>query len=122
MLKFGQAPYLECSSKGDRRFSALFARPSWLGGMSIEEAYQGAKVFPDGATGLGWRQAKGRLAVNQEDCIALYDALWLEWVNEQGLLPVLKAASGLSDRFGQPGRVCQAEVLWRIRNGELQGL
>lgn len=122
MMKFGQAPYLECSSLGDHRFSAFFASPSCVGGLSIEDAYQGAKVFPDGTTGLGWRAAKGRQAVNMDDCVALYDALWLEWVEEQDLLPVLKAASGLSDIFGQPGRVCQAEVLWRIRNGELQGL
>jgi hypothetical protein len=30
-------------------------------------------------------------------------------------LPVLRRASGLSDMFGKPGSVCQAEVLWRLR-------
>jgi hypothetical protein len=35
---------------------------------------------------------------------------------EQNLLPVLIAATGLSDMFGKPGSVCQAEVLWEIRN------
>lgn len=118
MLKFGSPPFLECSSAGDRRFSAFYAAPRSLDGKSIEVAYQGVKVFTDGSTGLGWRSAKGRKAVNQEECAALYEKLWREWVEEQNLLPVLKAASGLSDRFGQEGHVCQAEVLWRIRNGE----
>ena len=118
MLRFGTAPYLECSSAGDTRFSAFYARPKSLKGKSIEEAYQAAKVFADGSTGLSWRQAKGRHAVNQEACAALYERLWFEWVREQELLPVLRAATGLSDRFGQEGHVCQAEVLWRIRNGE----
>jgi hypothetical protein len=118
MLRFGIAPYLECSSAGDVRFSAFYARPRSLKGQSIEEAYQAAKVFADGSTGLIWRQAKGRHAVNQEECAALYERLWFEWVREQELLPVLLAATGLSDRFGQEGHVCQAEVLWRLRNGE----
>lgn len=115
MLRFGTAPYLECSSKGDARFSAFHARPRSLKGKSIEDAYQAAKVFADGSTGLSWRKAKGRHAVNQEECAALYERLWLEWVREQKLLPVLRLATGLSDRFGQEGHVCQAEALWRIR-------
>lgn len=32
------------------------------------------------------------------------------------LLQVLRAQSGLSDIFGQPGRACQATELWRIKN------
>ena len=116
MLRFGQAPFLECSSKGDTRFSAFYARPGSLAGRSIEEAYQALKVFPDGRTGLAWRQAKGRKAVNPETCTLAYTGWWVEWVQEQHLLPMLRAASGLSDIFGQPGHICQAEVLWEIRN------
>ena len=117
MLRFGQAPFLECSSKGDKRFSAFYAR---VNGQSIEVQYQAAKVFDDGATGLTWRQAKGRKAVNMAECAALYDQLWLQYIRENPhLLQKLRAASGLSDIFGQAGHCCQAEVLWRIRNGEL---
>lgn len=116
MLRFGEPPYLECSSRGDRRFSAFYARPKSLGGKSIEEAYQAAKVFEDGSTGLDWRTAKGRKAINQDELVIAYNLWWDEWITDQNLLPVLKAASGLSDIFGQPGHVCQAEVLWRIRN------
>jgi hypothetical protein len=57
MIKHGSHPYLECSSRGDRRFSAFHARPKSLGGRSIEEGYQGMKVFKGGVTGLKWREA-----------------------------------------------------------------
>lgn len=115
MVKHGNAPFLECSSRGDKRFSAFYARPESLKGKSIEEAYQAMKVFEDGATGLHWRQAKGRRAVNAAECASAYERWWREWVKEQGLLDVLKKASGLSDMFGRPGGVCQATVLWKIR-------
>lgn len=116
MIKHGNPPYLECSSRGDRRFSAFYARPSELGGRSIEEAYQARKILEDGRTGLYWREAKGRRAVNQEECAEYYKYLWTLYVLENNLLTVLKRASGLSDIFGREGSVCQATVLWDIRN------
>lgn len=117
MVRHGEAPFLECSSKGDRRFSAFGARIRGRGGRSIEEIYQAAKVFPDGSTGLSWREAKGRRPVNQEEVSALYAALWDEYIAENpGLLRVLREASGLSDVFGRPGSACQATELWRIRS------
>ena len=115
MLRFGKPPYLECSSRGDKRFSAFTAIPLSLCGRSIEEAYQAAKVFEDGSTGLHWRQAKGRKAINMEQVAKLYHEWWVEWVLQMNLLPVLEQATGLSDMFGQAGHVCQAEVLWRIK-------
>lgn len=115
MIRHGEAPFLECSSRGDKRFSAFFAR---VNGRSIEEQYQAAKVFEDGKTGLGWREAKGRKPVNAEAVATLYSALWDQYIAEHPeLLKVLQAATGLSDMFGQPGHVCQATELWRIRNG-----
>jgi len=114
MLSYGEPPYLECSGKGDRRFSAFYAR---VNGKTIEEQYQAAKVFEDGSTGLDWRRAKGRKAVNQEEVAKLYSQLWDKYIEEHPeLLLVLKAASGLSDIFGQKGHCCQATELWRIRN------
>jgi hypothetical protein len=119
MIKIGNAPYLECSSRGDVRFSAFCARIRARGNKTIEILYQAAKVFPDGSTGLSWREAKGRRAVNAEECAALYDKLWQEYLAENPeLLEVLRAASGLSDLFGQLGHCCQALSLWKIRNGE----
>lgn len=116
MIKVGFEPFLECSSRGDRRFSAFNARPSTLGGKSIEEVYQASKVFSDGSTGLSWREAKGRKAVNQEAIAKDYKENWKTYILEKDLLKVLKAASGLSDMFGQVGHVCQALVLWELRN------
>lgn len=123
MIKHGEAPYLECSSKGDKRFSAFHARlPQYLGPKkeagywSIEEIYQAAKIFEDGSTGLTWKEAKSKKAVNQEYCNWLYSQLWDEYIEGRpNLLEVLKQASGLSDMFGQEGHCCQATELWRIR-------
>jgi hypothetical protein len=52
MIQHGTAPFLECSSRGDRRFSAFAARIKSRGNKSIEEIYQAAKRFEDGSTGL----------------------------------------------------------------------
>src|SRR5271157_2421197 len=112
MIRHGQAPFLECSSKGDRRFSAFFAR---VGGKNIEDLYQMAKIFEDGSTGLRWWRAKGRRPVNHEEVTRLYAHLWDQYIAEHpDLLSVLKQASGLSDMFGRRGSVCQATELWRI--------
>lgn len=117
MIRHGEPPYLECSSKGDRRFSAFSARLRSQGGKSIEDVYQASKVFSDGSTGLGWREAKGKRAVNMDEVRRIYSMLWDQYICENpGFLPVLRAASGLSDVFGQAGNACQATELWRIRN------
>lgn len=114
MIRHGEPPYLECSTRGDKRFSAFTAR---IRDRSIEELYQAAKVFADGRTGLTWREAKGRHPTNAAECAALYSRLWDDYIDHHpDLLAVLRAASGLSDMFGQPGHVCQATELWRIRN------
>lgn len=113
MIRHGNPPYLECSSRGDRRFSAFFAR---VRGNSIESLYQSAKVFPDGTTGLSWREAKGKYAVNQQEVSRLYSTLWDEYITAHPeLLKVLQDASGVSDMFGQKGHCCQATELWRIK-------
>ena len=117
-IAHGRAPFLACSSRGDKRFSAFYAR---VGGRSIEEQYQAAKVFENGATGLTWRQAKGRKPVNTEFCRRLYSRLWDRYIKENPeLLEILRAATGLSDIFGQIGHCCQATELWRIRRGTVR--
>lgn len=114
MIRHGKPPYLECSSKGDKRFSAFYAK---IGGKSIEDQYQAFKVFEDGSTGLSWKEAKGRKAVNQKEASEFYSSLWDRYIEENSeLKDVLKGASGLSDIFGKEGHCCQATELWRIRN------
>jgi len=119
MIKHGKEPFLECSSRGDPRFSAFYARIKARNNRSIEEIYQAAKVFKDGTTGLSWREAKGRKAINSSECSVLYAKLWDEYVEENPhLLDFIKERSGLSDMFGQQGHCCQATELWRIRNSD----
>jgi len=114
MIKHGEPPYLECSSKGEKRFSAFYAR---VGCVSIEERYQAAKVFEDGTTGLSWKEAKGRHAINMPEVSELYENLWRQYIlANPELIPLLLRAKGLSDQFGQEGHNCQATVLWKIRN------
>lgn len=118
MITHGEPPYLECSSRGVANLSAFHARPKRLEGRSIEVAYQAMKVFSDGTTGLNWKEAKGRHAVNQAECNDAYEKWWREYIAENPeLLKLIKAASGLSDIFGQVGHICQATILWKIRNG-----
>lgn len=113
----GKPPFLECSSAGDKRFSAFYARIKGRGGRTIEELYQAAKRFSCGSTGLSIKEAKGKRPLNGPEVRALYALLWDEYMQENPhLLPILQTATGLSDRFGRKGSVCQATELWRIRN------
>jgi hypothetical protein len=117
LIAHGIRPRIECSTKGDKRFSAFCARIRAYGNKTIEELYQAKKVFADGSTGLSWREAKGKQAVNQEECAKFYSELWDLYIEENPhLLAYLKEANGVSDIFGQKGHVCQATELWRIRN------
>lgn len=127
MLRFGEAPYLECSSKGDKRFSAFYARLQYFDNRSIEELYQAGKLFRIGTAyidGLRRREAEelqkqpGVEIVNLDILRELYSDYWNIYIRERpNLVKVLRAANGLSDIFGQEGHVCQqAEELWRIRN------
>ena len=117
MLKFGAEPYLECSSKGDKRFSAFHAKVTFNGEKkSIEDWYQAHKVFEDGSTGLSWRDAKGRKPVNISSCRSFYSRLWDYYFDENPQLrEVIKRYNGFSDIFGQEGHACQAEEIYRIK-------
>jgi hypothetical protein len=117
----GKPPFLECSSAGDKRLSAFFARIKGRGNKTIEEIYQRAKKFreEDGTVTTGYpvKVAKGLKPINLNEMRQLYTQLWDEYMLEnQHLLPVIREATGLADRFGRPGGVCQATELWRIRN------
>ena len=117
MIKVGEAPYYECSSKGDKRFSAFWARLNCLGGKSIEEVYQASKIFEDGSTGLSWKEAKGRTPVNINEVHNLYSELWDEYFRENPeLVDVIIDKTGFSDIYGQAGHACQAVEVLRIRD------
>lgn len=76
----------ECSSKGDKRFSALFARLN--DGRTIEEAYQldskGYRTLSE-----DWRFAKGKPAINgktRAELLVEYLEYWEIWACENPLL------------------------------------
>lgn len=117
MIKHGRAPYLECSSGGDKRFSAHYARVKSRGSRTIEEVYQSSKVFAGGVTNLSVAQAYGKAPINRMETRQLYSTLWDEYICDRpDLLKILRAVSGLRDSYGRPGHMCQATELWRIRN------
>lgn len=90
----------ECSSRGDRRFSALFARMP--DGRTIEDHYQqDVKGYRSNTLG------KGRPPLNctRDEAWTQYLALWREWAhNHPGLMRVLRENANhwggrLSDAF-----------------------
>lgn len=119
MIRHGEPPFLECSSRGDKRFSAFYARIKAEGNKTIEQLYQGYKIiYIDGkpTSGLSIKEAKGKRASNSGQAALFYSRLWDKYIEENPeLLSVLQQASGLSDIFGQEGHCCQATELWRIR-------
>ncbi len=120
MIRHGKPPYLECSSKGDKRFSAFFARIKCCGNKTIEEIYQSCKVFEGRITNLSIKEAKGKQAINMEFAHKVYSMLWDIYLDENPeLLPILQSSTGVSDIFGQEGHACQATELWRIRENSL---
>ena len=116
MISFGTEPFLECSSKGDKRFSAFNAKIKDEGGKSIEELYQAFKVFDNDLTGLTWKQAKGKKPVNIEASRLYYSLLWdLYFYENPELQSVVLKYNGFTDIFGQIDHACQAEEIYRIR-------
>ena len=120
MLKFGNPEFLECSSRGDKRFSAFYARIRFRNNKTIEELYQRRKTFLiDGqmVSGLSIKEAKGRFPINMEDCKSFYTQLWSEYFQENPeLYDVIRQYNGFTDVFGQAGHVCQASEIYRIRS------
>jgi hypothetical protein len=94
-------PHYEVSSKGDKRFSAFFARIKAFGGHSIEHLYQvGLKGYPDIQSAKGKPPLKN---VNPEELYAKYKELWVMYLEENpDLLKELRTLSEgrvLTDMF-----------------------
>ena len=121
MPKFGWVRFggYECSSHGDRRFSAFFARLE--DGRTIEQHYQcDVKGYDPGGT--NWKLGKGRPPRDQ--CIDLWEAyldLWRRWARlntrMMAQLRTLALENGnlISDRFATTP-VNQARALATLLN------
>lgn len=127
---------LECSSKGDKRFSALFAKVLVNGKLdTIENHYQTAKVFLDENNKLygvsNWREIKGNdlykirkpVAVKINNCYLpvrflsqFFDLLWYKYLKTNDLLEnVLERYDDYNDIFkGNNSVNCQADVIRRF--------
>lgn len=106
----------ELSSKGDKRFSALYAHLA--DGRSIEQAYQldvkGYRKF-----GNDWRLGKGKKPLVEVDLWKEYLGLWKQWAIENpALIEDLRIkAKGkvLTDMFAS-SPISQARALADILN------
>jgi len=108
----------ECSSKGDKRFSAMCARMA--DGRTIEMHYQcDVKGYQPGGT--NWRLGKGKPPLRDVDAWRAYLSLWRAWAGaNKPLMRELYAAARrhgfvLSDCFAAT-QINQARALAEILN------
>lgn len=106
----------ECSSHGDTRFSALFARMP--DGRTIEEHYQcDVKGYNPGGT--NWRDYKRKPPLDKDvDLWEEYLKLWWTWAElNPDLIAELRNTCGgcLSDKFADTS-ISQARALAHILN------
>lgn len=109
----------ECSSKGDQRFSALFARMP--DGRTIEQHYQcDVKGYQPGGT--NWRLGKGKKGLDpSKDLRTQYLLLWEEWalahpdLMDELVIKAIEKNYLLSDMFATTP-VNQASALAELLN------
>lgn len=112
---------LECSSKGDKRYSAFYAKVKvWENYDSIENHYQLCKRFGDFKP-TTWRDAKGKTPTHIElngKCYDLkylsqwYKLLWLRYFDTNPELVSYAAEfDDYSDIFKGKSINCQADVI-----------
>lgn len=113
---------LECSSRGDKRFSALFAKVTLDGKLdTIESHYQLAKRFGEGAPPTHWKQCKGRKPthfvfngkrVKLEKLTDFYNYLWKLYLDENPhLVGFLSQFDSYNDCFARRGCNNQAHAI-----------
>lgn len=113
---------LECSSRGDKRFSALYAQVNINGVVdTIESHYQLSKRFGDAPAPTHWKQCKGRkpthMVFNGKTLpitylTRYYNWLWKEYLDQNpSLVEYLKQFDGYNDCFARKGCNNQAEAI-----------
>ena len=123
MIKWTRYGGYEISSKGDRRFSAFYARLK--DGRTIEEAYQlDVKGYRQFGNNVMLGKGKPPLKTFEADTLYLaYKGLWQQWFSEHPvaydiLLTAMKddgKPSTLSDRFAKTP-INQARAISEILN------
>ncbi|MFE8701091.1 DUF6977 family protein [Cytobacillus sp. FJAT-54145] len=113
---------LECSSKGDKRFSAFFAWVTIFGvNNSIENHYQLSKRFGTDPAPKHWKECKGKkpthFVVNGEpfdmELFSLwYKYLWLVFLDKRpDLVAFASQFEDFTDMFRGKSVNCQADVI-----------
>lgn len=113
---------LNCSSRGDKRFSAFYARVSVFSKIdSIENHFQLSKRINGRPAPTTWRDMKGKrpdyFVVGQhripaELLSAWYALLWVKYLDAHPeLVQYAKGFDSFYDPFAKPGRNNQAEVI-----------
>lgn len=112
---------LECSSKGDKRFSALYAKVSLFGKLaSIEEHYQNSKrIYGLDITDI--KDIKGKqpdyivikgLEYDKEHLTAFYKLLWIKYFDKNPeLIEHACRFNEFNDIFKGSSINCQADVI-----------
>ncbi|WP_283747649.1 DarT1-associated NADAR antitoxin family protein [Bacillus thuringiensis] len=134
VLQIRKLNVLECSTKGDKRFSALYAKVSVHGKFdSIENHYQKSKVFQDKNgtyyTCKKWESAKGKKPVackignvilSIEYLSMFYELLWYKYLkNNEYLIDVLAKFDEYHDMFrSKKSMVCQADTIREYMKNE----
>lgn len=120
---------LEVSSRGDKRFSALYAKINFGGStQSIEDIYQGAKRFE--GEQLSWKKAKGKtpssVTINGKELAPkylsqFYDLLWLKYFSQNpDLLHYARKFDDYNDMFKGKSINTQEKTIRRISNEGMQ--
>lgn len=113
---------LECSSRGDKRFSALFAKIKIFGKEdTIENHYQLAKRFGDEEPPKSFEDAKGKRATHfnikgvdyEVDLLPhFYHLMWLIYLDKNPhLVEFLMRFDEFTDMFKGKSNVCQADSI-----------
>lgn len=120
---------LECSSKGDKRFSAFYALVLCQSGFkrSVEHLYQNAKRNEDGTiSGKGKQPAYLKIGSDIYPNTALtawYNYLWLKYFEQNPeLLEVLAQYDKFTDMFRGHCINCQADVMQLIHDKGIEAL
>lgn len=118
---------LECSSHGNKKFSAFHARVE-VGGIekSIEEHYQESKIIRDRNGKVSeisnWKDGKGKRNViavrvmgkifGAEYLSAYYKLLWVKYLDKHPeLVSIAKEYDEFTDKFRGKSTNCQADVI-----------
>lgn len=116
---------LECSSVGDKRFSAFFARVKIDGVLdSIENHYQKAKILPSGRLPKDWRDGKGSkyigfhirgMNLDRKYLPMFYDYMWYKYLKlNPSYVEFLKGFDGYSDKFSKRNITSQDKSIAKI--------